>query len=108
MGAMEGDTRRDIYVSHAVTIGHAKSVLTDQILRHALETTACTGAVTGVHQSYAPWCGDALVYLHSIVLHVKSHVGHVEKIICEIFFNDISLVSATDNEIVDSVCGICL
>jgi hypothetical protein len=41
--------------------------------------------------------------LHPIMGHVKSYVRHREKIVGEVLFDDIPLVSAANNEIVDAV-----
>lgn len=48
----------------------------------------------------------ALVNIHSIVFHIEGDIGHVQKVIREIFFYDVSFVAAADHKIMNTVRGI--
>ena len=53
-----------------------------------------------------PWLRNALMHLHVVFPHIEGHVRHVQKIIGEVLFDQISLVSATDNKVIDPVLRI--
>jgi len=46
------------------------------------------------------------VHLHVVEVHVESHIGRVQKIVGEIFLDDVALVTAADHEIVDAVMAV--
>ena len=98
--------RRNIDIAHSIPVGHAKRIFVLQIVRNSFEPSARARIVSGIDQRYPPWLGHALVHLHSVLFHIESDVRHVQEIIREIFLDEISLVSAANNEIVDSVLRI--
>ena len=42
----------------------------------------------------------------STIGNIESNIGHVKKVIGEVFLDDIAFVTATDHEVVDPVVGI--
>jgi hypothetical protein len=50
-----------------------------------------------------PWLGNGVVDDHLVLRHVKGDVGRMEEVVRKILLDDITLVSAADNEIVDAV-----
>ncbi len=47
-----------------------------------------------------------LVYPHAVVAHVKRDVGHVQKIIGKVLFDDVALVATADDEVIDPMMGV--
>lgn len=45
----------------------------------------------------------ALMHRHLIVLHIEGHVRHVKEVIGKVFLDDVALITAADNELVDPV-----
>src|SRR5260370_30628264 len=43
---------------------------------------------------------------HVIAVHVKGHIGGMQEVVGEVLFDDVALVSATDDEVIDTVLGI--
>ena len=58
--------------------------------------------VAGVDQGDAPRLGDALMNLHAVLMHVESDVGHVEEVVGEVLLDDVALVAAANDEVVDA------
>ena len=46
------------------------------------------------------------MHLHFIIDHVEGHIRHVQEVVGEVFLDDITLVPATDDEIIYPVGGI--
>lgn len=44
--------------------------------------------------------------LHPVISHIKSNIGHMQEVIGEILLDDITLITATNHKIVNSMCGI--
>src|SRR5437899_8356711 len=40
---------------------------------------------------------------HLIAMHIKGHIGGMEEVVGEVLLDDVTLVSATDDEVVDTV-----
>ena len=43
---------------------------------------------------------------HLVVVHVEGDVGGVEEVVGEVLLDDVALVSAADDEVVDAVLGV--
>ena len=102
MRPVKCDKRRDVNIPHAIAIGKTEFIGAD-VLPHPSQPSSRLRLVTGINQRHAPWLGIVLMNLHPVVLHVKRHVRHVQKIIGEIFLDDIPLVAETDHKIVDAM-----
>jgi hypothetical protein len=46
------------------------------------------------------------MYLHAVIAHIKGNVRHVQKVIGEVLFDDITLVSTANDEVIDAVVGV--
>lgn len=44
--------------------------------------------------------------VHAVGLHVEGDIRHMQKIIGEVFLDDVALVAAADNELIDAVTGV--
>ena len=106
LGLVKGNQRGDVDVADAVAIGKAKRIFTLQIGRYALEPSAGHGGFTRIHQGYPPRLSALLVYFHAVVAHVEGHIRHVQKVVGEVFLDQVALVTAANHEIVDAVVGI--
>ena len=67
------------------------------------ETTTGHDVFARIHQHHLPGLALIVVDLHLIGPHVKGDIRYVQKVIGEIFLDDISLVSQANDEIVDTV-----
>ena len=103
VGFVKGQLRGDVDVRHTVAIGEAKGFFVFQILGDAAQTATGHGAFAGVHQGDFPRLGRALVYFHFVCSHVKGDVGHVQKVVRKILFDDVAFVAAADDKVVDAV-----
>ncbi len=77
-----------------------------KIARDIAQPAAGSGGLAGVDEGNSPGLSNALVDLHSVFLHVEGHIGHMEEVVRKVFFDQIALVAAADDEVVDLVLGI--
>ena len=103
VSSVEGDGRRYVDVAYTIPVRHAKRILTLEIMGYSSEPSSRTRIIPCIDQSYAPWLCHTLMNLHSILFHIESDVRHVQEIIREILLDEVSLISATNDELVDSV-----
>ena len=106
VGAVEGDGGGDVDVGYAVAVGHAEGFGGVEVLRDAAEAASGAGGFSGVDEGDAPGFGDGLVDGHLVVVHVEGDVGGVEEVVGEELLDDVALVSAADDEVVDAVLGV--
>ena len=62
--------------------------------------------LTGVDQRDAPGLGVLLVHLHAVGAQIEGDIGEVQEVVGEILLDDIALVAAADDEIIDAVGGV--
>ena len=103
---VELDGFGDVDVSDTVAIGHAEGFARGEVLRDAAETAAGAGVVAGVDEGDAPGLGDGVENFHLVIAHVEGDVGHVEEVVGEVLLDDVALVAAADDEVVDAVLGV--
>src|SRR5712692_7209262 len=103
--AMEGNQVLDVEVAHAIPVGEAEGVVAD-VAAHALEPASGHRGFAGIDQRNLPGLHAVVEDLHFVVLHVEGHVGHVEEVVGEVLFDEITLVAAADNEVIDPVEGV--
>ena len=101
--AVERDQRADIDIGHAVAVGEAERLFAAHVVGHSAQAPAGHRIVAGVHERDAPRLGLALVHLHRVVGDVEGDIGHVQKVVGEIFLDDVALVAAADHEVVNAV-----
>ncbi len=103
---VEGNGGGDVDIAHAVSVGHAEGFFVLEVAGYVSQAPARARIFTGIDQGHAPGFGDALMDLHSVFVHVEGHVRHVQEIVGEVFLDEVALVAAADNEVVDLVLGI--
>src|ERR1039457_5674314 len=103
---MKSDGRGNIYVAYTIAGGHAKWVFTFQVGCDSFQSSTSACIVASVHKRDMPRLRNALMYLHPILSHIKGHVGHVQEVVSKVFLDQIPFVSATDNNVVDSMVRI--
>ena len=106
LGMMVFYQRGYIDVANAIAVGETERFFALQIRCHTFQASACHGVIAGINQRHAPRFGILLVDFHFVVAHVEGHVGHVQEIVGEVFLDQVTLVSATDDEIIHPVGGI--
>ena len=70
------------------------------------EAAAGSGLFAGVDEGDAPGFGDGVVHGHLVGGHVEGHVGGVQEVVGEVLLDDVALVAAADDEVVDAVRGV--
>ena len=103
---VERDRFGDIDITDAVAIGEAECLLTFQVALDALQATASHGFVTGIDQRDFPRFRIARMNFHLIILHVERYVRGVQKIVGKVFLDDITFITAADDEIIHTVSGV--
>jgi hypothetical protein len=103
---MESDHDGKIDIGHAVTVSEIEAVFTPDVIADPFQPASGERLFTGIHQRDFPVFGIALIHLHFIMFHVESYIGHMQKIVGEIFLNDSTLVSKADDEIIYAMRGI--
>ena len=83
----------DIDIGHTISVGKAERCLVLNIRRHTFEATTRHGVFTCVYQRDTPRLGMALVHLHLVVGHVKRDVGHMQKVVGKVLFDQVALVA---------------
>ena len=105
---VEGNQFGDVDVSHAIAVGKTKSFFIFDIVRHTLQATTGHGVFTSIHQCDAPRLSIALMHFHAVGPHIESDIGHVQKVVGKVLFDDVTLVSTADNKFVDAMVRVCL
>ena len=104
---MEGDGGTDIDIAHAVAIGEAKGFFVFDVLGHAAAQTATGhGVVARVNQSHGPGFGAFMVHFHLVGFDAEGNVRHVQKVVGKVLFDEVALVAAADDKVIDAVLGI--
>jgi hypothetical protein len=83
-----------------------KDLVGVEVLGDAAEAAAGAGVVAGVDEGDAPGLGDGVVDGHLVVRHVEGDVGGVQEVVGEVLLDDVALVAAADDEVVDAVLGV--
>ena len=97
-----------IHIAYSVAIGKTERLVTD-IFFHALDPPAGLGMQPSVNQCNPPGLGHIAVDNHLVFRgKIKCHIGAVEVIICEIFFDDIALISTADYKVLKPKHGVVL
>ena len=99
---MELDKRLDIDVTDAVAIGQKCSV---DMVPDPPDAPARLGVLTGIDEGDAPFLLRSGQDRPLAGLEIDGEVGDMTEIIVKILFDDITLVTAADDEFVDAVTG---
>jgi len=103
---VERNRSRNVDIGDAVSVGHTEGLIAVQILRDPLQASSRAGRVAGIDQSDAPGLSDGLMHCHLVAVHVEGHIGGMQEIVGKILLDDVALVAAADDEVVDAVLGI--
>jgi hypothetical protein len=103
---VEGNGRANVEVAYTISIGHTDRVFVLKIVGDFLESSSGAGIISGVDQGYAPRLGNALMHLHPVLFQIESDVRHMQEVVREVLLDEISLITATNDEVVDSVLRI--
>lgn len=106
MGFMESDPGGNIDIGHAVTLSETEAVFIPDVIADPFLPTSGERLFTGIRQHDFPVFGIALMHLHSIMFHVEGYIGHMQKMVGEIFLDDATLLSTADDEIIYTMRGI--
>src|ERR1700743_3316927 len=99
----EGYRGRDVNVGDAVSVGHAEWLVRVQMLPNASQTTSCSGRIPRVGKRHMPWLSYGVMHDHLVLCHVEGDVGGMQEIVRKILLDDVALVSAADDEVIDAV-----
>ena len=103
-GTVMGDELLDIDIGDTIPVGEAKRV--GEVIAHPSQATTGHRPVAGIDKRDLPGFGFLTVLLHVVEVHVKRHIGGMEKVISEILLDHISFVSTADHEVVDAVVAV--
>jgi len=103
---VKGDGFSDVHIANAIAIGEAEGAFALEIGRHAPEAAAGERFGAGVDQGDAPGFSFAMVHLHLVGGHVKGDIAGMQKVVGEVFLDQVALVAKANNEIVDAMGGI--
>jgi hypothetical protein len=102
---VEGDKLADIDVADTITVGETEVVII-KMVPYTFQSASSHRFLSGIYESNGPRLGKFLKNLHFIMLHVERDVRHMKKIIGEILFDDVTLVTATYDEVMDPMARI--
>src|SRR5665213_2617043 len=101
-GTMVLDHRAHVDVGETVAVGEAERFVAD-VVAHPQQPAAGHRVVAGVDQGHRPRFDGTVVDAHRALAHVEGDVRRVERVIGEELLDDVALVSAADDEVVDAV-----
>src|SRR5215469_1185980 len=99
---MKRDQILYIQVAYAIPISQAKRLVA-QMMAHALQPTARHGAFARIYQSDFPRLNTVIQEAHLALAHLEGHVAHVQHVAREVFFDEMTLVPAANDEIIYSM-----
>jgi hypothetical protein len=103
---VKGDGSGDVDVGNAIAVGHAERFVAFDELCNFLKPSAGSGLIACVDQRDAPGFGHGVVHRHLVFGHVKGDIRGVQKVVGEVLLDDVALVAAADDEVVDPVSGV--
>jgi len=95
----------DIKVTHAIAVGKAEGPVTEMVA-HTLQTASRHRRFASIDQSNFPGLDAVGQEVHLSFLHLEGHIGHVQDVIREILFNDMTFITAAYNEFIDPMEGL--
>ncbi len=103
---MEGNLTCNIDICKAIPVGKTKCLFIFNKIRNPFQTTPGLRFLTRIDQCYTPRFSLSLMHLHLIVLHVERDIGHMQKVVGKVFLDHITLVSAANHKIMDTMSRI--
>ena len=100
---VEGDFSCDVDVANTVSVRHTEGFFTFEVSRDIAESPAGRSSLARIDKGHSPGFRYALMNLHPVFGHIEGHVRHVQEVVSEIFLDEIALVTAADDEVVDLV-----
>ena len=101
VGSVKCNQGADVDVADTVTIGQTKYFFTFEIVGNALQATTGHRVIPRINQSHLPRFSLTVMNFHGVARHIESDVRHVEKIISEILFNQISFITTAYNKFIN-------
>src|ERR1051325_6342475 len=102
---MEIDQGIDINVCNPVAVGETKVVIA-KMISHAPQPTTGHRVFTRIHKRHLPGFGASGMDLYLVRIHVKRDVRHVQEVVGKIFFDEITAMPETNDEIVNPIVRI--
>src|SRR6187402_805813 len=103
---VELDKGVDVYIRYTVAVGHEEGLVWIQIFADAPYATAGAGVIASVHERDPPRLRCTLRDGHLVFLHIEGDIRGVKEVVCEELLDDVSLVPAADDEVVDAEVGV--
>ena len=104
--AVERDQLADVDVADAVAVREAEGFVAD-VFGHPLQSSAGHRCLAGVDERHRPRLDLVVAQLrHRLRPQVEPHVRHVQEVVGEEVLDDLALVAAADDEVVDPVRGV--
>ena len=101
---VKGDRAGDVDVADAVAVGAAERCR-PRGTGDPLDPAAGHGVEPGFDQRHVPGLGFVAMDLHAVGAQVEGHVGVGDRVVDEEVLDDLALVAAADDEVVDAVSG---
>ena len=100
---MKLDQLSNIDVANPVSVGKAKRCFVLDILANTSQSPAGHGRFTRIDQGDFPRLCFSLMHPHFVSGEVERNIRHMQKIVSEIFLDQVTLIAAANHEIVESV-----
>src|SRR5262245_31396199 len=95
----------DVDVCNTIAVRKAERLLT-KMAANTLEAAPGERTVASVDERDAPGFDIPVMDFHRIVRCIECDIRHVEKVVCEVFLDDVALISAADHKFIDPVVGV--
>ena len=103
---MLGQQGVQVHIADPVAVGQHKGFISN-ILLHALDPPAGLGVQARVHQRHPPGLRNILMDGHVVLGgEIKGHIGPVEVVVCKILLDEMALVAAADDEVMEAKAGV--
>ncbi len=103
---VKGNDVAYVHIAYAIAVRHAKRLMVVDVIRNAFEATAGLRICARVYQCDLPRLSFELMHLHAVGAEIESDVRHMKEVIGKVLLDEVSLVSAADDELIDSVMGV--
>ena len=104
--AVMGNQGGHVHIRHPIAIGETEAAAI-QIGAHTRQATTCLALIPRIHQRHLPGFALALVHLHVVIdVHMERDITGVQEIIGEILLDQIALITAADNKLVNAKMAI--
>ena len=95
------DGVQDVHIGKTVAVVEQEGLVADVFL-HAVDAAASHGVQTGINHRHLPVFGVVVQYFQTVVGEVHRDVAIVHKVVRKILFDDILLISAADDKLIET------